>query len=215
MMPTLRLAAERSAMIRDASLPVVVGTISAYAVTAVSGLVAASMAAPLAFILLLISGGVGFLIGLLSVVWLIPIGCIVANLLFFWKYRPRFKPTSIFRSRSFVVGYGLYFLLASGLAYFADDILSFPARDRGNIVHSDRRFQTTSEFSIYLPSTYAWRRGATDGRLKVPLATDRCSLECARILAQTDVQTVVVHRELGNQQRPHPPGASKLSLHLR
>lgn len=187
-------------------LPVILGIVTSYVITAVSALLSASVSGVLMFVFLYIFGGIGMLFGLLSVYWLVPLGCIIAHLVAYFIIRHTIKPDSIFRSRLFAVGYCFYFALAPSLIFLADNISNSHSRGRSNIVNADQPIQSVSELAIYLPSRSNYIDIRELGLVVVPYTTDRCSLQCARILSETGVEAVVMHREHRNQERPHPLG---------
>ncbi len=187
-------------------LPTVLGIVLSYVITVVAAYIASGFVVPIMLLLLAIIGGLGLLYGLFSIYVLVPAGCAVAHLLVITIILRRTKPDSIFRSRFFVIGYSLYFVLAIGLTYSVDDILRSHAPDRPNVVYSDQRVQTVTELSVYLPARFKYTGMRTLGLVKVPSTTDRCLPECVRILSESGVQAVVIHRERIDQERPHPLG---------
>jgi len=200
MMPIIEYIRDWRVNAKLATLPVFLGIISAYGITVAAVLASISIVGPLMYILFFILGGIGLLYGILSVVWLAALGCIVAHIFFYFVIRPKLKPESIFRSEYFVIGYGLYFVIAPGFAYLTSDILGSASKEHSVIEGRVKNIQTMSALSVYLPSTYVYRHSTSDQRVLAPHATDRCSIECAIILADTNVQTIVLHYQRSNQQ---------------
>lgn len=211
MMTTLKFATDRPMKSINAPLVVGLGIVSAYGITMASTLMSVFVFVPIVLILFLFLGGLGLLVGVASTVWIVWVSCLIVHLVVFFIVRPKLKPHSLFRTRHFTVGYCLYFLIAPSLAFYSTSILTFFSGNSSNIERSGYQTETISTLSIYLPSLSRYRRERANDRIRLPVITDLCSTECALILAESNVKTIVQHYK----RRSSPDSRSRKRLSYR